>query len=337
MMTNYNSNNFPSSNYRMLKERMSKTSKGFWKVQLIHKLTKRLSQKFNTEDFLMMKHIKKPDQVIPSFIKFTSEKSLLINSQNKIKNKQILESLNRSKFFITTEDINQNILLREKYFSLQREQKKNMYNNFYRHFPYEPQLYNEMQLVCLRGSPRFVPRKFKEVVKDCFEMDRYNKYLKNLKNLHTLNYNFSSAENSQEKEKKKNFDNNRIINSESKKKIFKWEGERNLTEVSDRGVRPKIKGRGREERGERGGELTSALKSHIYKGGNSHKSTNEITNSACVNNYFLNSNNAYTISEPNEFNVNAKRIFEKEYKGELPFIKKEKNPKYVDKYVESEN
>lgn len=167
----------PKIHYKLLKERMSKTSKGFWKVQLIHKLTQKKSEKFNTKDFLLLKSIQKADQVLPSFINFTSEAQIKAK-ENSVKKKKFKEAivLTDHNIFIT----NNNNKIRKN--SSQRQKEQNMFINFYRDFPYEPNLYNEMQFIYLHGNPKFVPRKFKEVVKDCFEMDRYNKYLKTMEN-----------------------------------------------------------------------------------------------------------------------------------------------------------
>ena len=51
----------------------------------------------------------------------------------------------------------------------------------YKNFPYQPYLYNELQFIYLQGNNKLTPRKFKEVVKDCFIMGKYNQFLLNQK------------------------------------------------------------------------------------------------------------------------------------------------------------
>ena len=63
-------NNITHINYKNVKDRMTETSKGFWKVQLIHKLTTKLSMRYNPKDFITLKIIKKSPQKLPSFISF---------------------------------------------------------------------------------------------------------------------------------------------------------------------------------------------------------------------------------------------------------------------------
>ena len=63
----------PFTNYKILKERMSEINKGFWKVQSIHKLSTKLSHKFNTKDFIIMKTFQTTPKYIPPFISFSNE------------------------------------------------------------------------------------------------------------------------------------------------------------------------------------------------------------------------------------------------------------------------
>ena len=62
-------------NYKFLKHRMLEKHKGFWKAQSVHKLELKLSKKFNTKDFLMLKTIQNSPKYIPTFISFSKNKN----------------------------------------------------------------------------------------------------------------------------------------------------------------------------------------------------------------------------------------------------------------------
>ena len=172
------SSKMPFTNYKIVKERMSEINKGFWKVQSIHKLSTKLSHKFNTKDFIIMKTIQRTPKYIPPFISFSNEtRKFNINKNRSIKIKNNY-SKGRTNIFITNE--------RQKHINdiktkNKKELKKKLFLNLYKNFPYEPYLYNELQFIYLQGHNSLIPRKFNEVVKDCFIMDKYNKILLNNK------------------------------------------------------------------------------------------------------------------------------------------------------------
>ena len=62
-------NDMPHMNYKIVKDRMLESSKGFWKVKSIHTLISRLQTKYNPNDFLILNKIKRPDPKLPSFIR----------------------------------------------------------------------------------------------------------------------------------------------------------------------------------------------------------------------------------------------------------------------------
>ena len=168
----------PLTNYRILKEIMTEKNKGFWKVQSIHKLSTKLSHRFNAKDFILMKNIQRGNKFIPPFISFSNEsKKIKLMDKRSIKTQTNHGS--NINIFMTNE--NQNKINIKKIIT-QKENKKKLYLNLYKNFPYEPYIYNELYFIYLQGNNKIIPRKFNEVVKDCFMMDRYNKYLKNKKN-----------------------------------------------------------------------------------------------------------------------------------------------------------
>ena len=169
------SSRMPLTRYKSLKERLAEINKGFWKVQSIHKLSTKLSNKFNTKDFIIMKTIQKTPNYIPPFITFSNESKknrLKINNSERIKLKQ---KENKNNLFLTIQNRKKRSETRIK---TTKENKKKLFLNLYKNFPYEPFLYNELQFIYLQGSNKLIPRKFNEVVKDCFIMDKYNKLLK---------------------------------------------------------------------------------------------------------------------------------------------------------------
>ena len=59
-------------NYKLYKERILEKHKGFWKAQSIHKLKLKLSSKYTTKDYVMLKSIDNSPKLIPSFISFSN-------------------------------------------------------------------------------------------------------------------------------------------------------------------------------------------------------------------------------------------------------------------------
>lgn len=157
-------------NYRNVKERMSETSKGFWKVQSIHKLTAKLKLRYNPKDYIILKTIKKPPPKIPPFIFFEHEKYPKKKLENQ-KNNSCCR-LTVQNFFITSE---KNKTIKET-----EERKNKIFNKIYGKFIYEPYLYNEFQFFCLKREKRLLPRRFKDVVKDCMALREYKNYIKDL-------------------------------------------------------------------------------------------------------------------------------------------------------------
>ena len=177
----------PFTNYKRLKERMSEINKGFWKVQSIHKLSTKLSNRFNTKDFIIMKTIQRTPNYIPPFISFSNESRRFNISQNKsIKMKA--NSKENKNFFLTNESLK---TINGSKIETRKENKRKLFLNLYKNFPYEPYLYNELQFIYLQGNNKLIPRKFKEVVKDCFIMDKYNKLLNKKYNISKFNFNNS--------------------------------------------------------------------------------------------------------------------------------------------------
>ena len=165
----------PFTNYKILKERMSEKNKGFWKVQSIHKLSTKLSHRFNTKDFITMRIIQKNQRYIPPFISFSNESHKFNINKNK---SPIQDSKEKKTVFITNQNQKK---INETKIKAKKEIKKKLYLNLYKNFPYEPYLYNELQFIYLQGNNKLTPRKFNEVVKDCFIMGKYNQFLLNQK------------------------------------------------------------------------------------------------------------------------------------------------------------
>jgi hypothetical protein len=173
-------NNMTHINYKNVKERMTETNKGFWKVQLIHKLTTKLSMRYNPKDFITLKTIKKPPQKLPSFISFEHS-----GSSKKIKKyvqkNNSCPKLTEKDFFIT---VNKKKNENEK---IENEKMKTLYNKIYGKFNYEPFLYNELQFLYLLKEKNLRPRKFKEVVKDSIALKEYINYVSNLQRMKDAN------------------------------------------------------------------------------------------------------------------------------------------------------
>ena len=163
------------TNYKNIRERMSETNKGFWKVQSIHKLTTRLKTRYNPKDFIILKTIKKPPPKIPPFILFAHEENP--KNPKKLKNQKnnSCGTLTVQRIFITGEE-KKNKDIKEK-----NEKTKTLFHKVYGKFDYEPFLYNEFQFLYLQKEKRLLPRKFKDVLKDCIALREYKNYINNLK------------------------------------------------------------------------------------------------------------------------------------------------------------
>lgn len=164
------------TNYKNLRERLVEINKGFWKVQSIHKLSTKLSRRFNTKDYIIMKTIQKTPKFVPPFISFSNESQKFRISKSK--SIKIKHNFNERKNFFLTNESQKKI---DESMNAKKEIKKKLYLNLYQNFPYEPFLYNELQFIYLQGNNKLIPRKFNEVVKDCFLMDKYNKFMNNKK------------------------------------------------------------------------------------------------------------------------------------------------------------
>ena len=160
-------------NYKNVKERMSETSKGFWKVQSIHKLTTKLKMRYNPKDYIILKTIKKPPPKIPPFILFEHEE--MQKKKKKLENQKNSSCgrLTVQNFFITENQ-------KKKYNKETLDKNRTLFNKIYGKFTYEPYLYNEFQFFCLKREKRLLPRKFKDVVKDCIALREYKNYINNL-------------------------------------------------------------------------------------------------------------------------------------------------------------
>lgn len=174
------------NNYRILKERMMEKNKGFWKVQSIHKLQLKLSQKFNAKDFIMLKTIQNNSDTKHSFITYSSDNKFPnLNKRRIIRIKGKSNNKPDTNLFITNENKKNLEETKIKY----KERKKKLYSNLYKGFSYEPYLYNDVNFIYLKGQEGTIPRKFSEVLKDCLIMDKYNNYLNkfNIERIKTLN------------------------------------------------------------------------------------------------------------------------------------------------------
>ena len=167
------SNDMTHINYKALKDRMLETSKGFWKVKSIHKLTTRLQSRYNPRDFILLKTIKKPPPKLPSFISLEHE----INKRNRqLENQKNFSSVNLKvgNFFITG---NEKRIIKKK----KKEEIKNIFDKLFGNFTYEPFLYNDCQFFYMQKEPRLLPRKFNDVIKDCLAFKEYKNYINNIK------------------------------------------------------------------------------------------------------------------------------------------------------------
>lgn len=171
------SNDMTHINYKNLKERMSETNKGFWKVQSIHKLNTKLKMRYNPKDFIILKGIKKPSQKIPSFISFIHEEQPLK------KQKKLEKQKNHSCGQLTTNNIFITDNIKKAIKKEKIEKIKNLFNTIYGKFIYEPYLYNELQFFSLQKEKRLLPRRFKDVVKDCIALREYRKYISSLQKM----------------------------------------------------------------------------------------------------------------------------------------------------------
>ena len=209
--SNYNMTHI---NYKNLKERMSETSKGFWKVQSIHKLTTQLKMRYNPKDYIILKTIKKPPPKIPPFILFEHEVKKHKNLENQKNNS--CGRLTVQNFFITgNEKIKE---IKEK-----KDKEKTLFNKLYGNFSYEPYLYNEFQFFFLKREKRLLPRRFKDVLKDCIAFREYKNYLNNLQKIKDeknmtqkeLNNNESKINNKKSMTMicRRNYNDNEIINN----------------------------------------------------------------------------------------------------------------------------
>ena len=194
---------------------MLEKNKGFWKVQSIHKLQLKLSSRYNTKDYLMLKTIQNTSKFSPSFISFSNENRYSnLNKQRIIKIKDKLSHKPDNKIFITNEN------QKKEEDPKNKNKKKQIYISFYKNFWYEPYLYNELPFIYLRGKDKLAPRKFSEVLKDSFIMDKYNKALMNVK-YNTLNSNNDDKHNyvfTHIKLTDSNEDNNKKISTFSNKR-----------------------------------------------------------------------------------------------------------------------
>ena len=125
----------PFTNYKILKERMSEKNKGFWKVQSIHKLSTKLSHKFNTKDFIIMKTIQRTPKYIPPFISFSNESRKFNISKNRsIKLKDNSKGRNNIKNIFITNDKQKSI--NDIKAKSKKDLKKKLFLNLYKNFPY---------------------------------------------------------------------------------------------------------------------------------------------------------------------------------------------------------
>ena len=159
-------------NYKVSKNRMLESAKGFWKVKTIHTLTNRLKQGYNSKDFIILKTIKKPPPEIPSFISFEHKtKRNLRNIENQ-KNKSS-KNLRAGSFFITGDERRMNRMKNQK----KKEELKIIYRKLFGQFKYEPLLYSDCQFFYMQKEQRLLPRKFKDVIKDCMAFQEYKSHI----------------------------------------------------------------------------------------------------------------------------------------------------------------
>ena len=182
------SKNMTHINYKATKERMLESAKGFWKVKSVHKLTNRLKIRYNPQDFIILKTIKKPDPKLPSFISFEHQINRDITPIENQKNNSYV-NLNFRNFFITG---NNKTINKQK----KKEKLKIIYNKLFGSFTYEPLLYNDCPFFYLQKEKRLLPRKFKDVIKDCLALKEYknciNNYEKGQDNIITTDNNHNN-------------------------------------------------------------------------------------------------------------------------------------------------
>ena len=182
------SKNMTHINYKATKDRMLESAKGFWKVKSVHKLTNRLKIRYNPQDFIILKTIKKPDPKLPSFISFEHQINRDITPIENQKNNSYV-NLNFRNFFITG---NNKTINKQK----KKEKLKIIYNKLFGSFTYEPLLYNDCPFFYLQKEKRLLPRKFKDVIKDCLALKEYknciNNYEKGQDNIITTDNNHNN-------------------------------------------------------------------------------------------------------------------------------------------------
>ena len=163
-------NDMTHINYKAVKERMTISNKGFWKVQSIQRLTTRLQNHYNPKDYILLKTIQKPPLKLPKFISFQHEKRRKLENH---KNNSCI-NLKVGNFFITGNE--------KKLINKQKKQEiKIIFDKLFGKYTYEPFLYNDIQFFYLQKEKRLLPRKFNDVVKDCLAFKEYKNCIKNLK------------------------------------------------------------------------------------------------------------------------------------------------------------
>ena len=166
-------NDMPHMNYKIVKDRMLESSKGFWKVKSIHTLISRLQTKYNPNDFLILNKIKRPDPKLPSFIRLEhgfNRKNRLIENQKNFSS----SNLKVPNFFITSN-------IKKDKIQKKKQEIKNIFDRLFRNYTYEPFLYNDCQFFYLQKEPRLLPRKFNDVIKDCLALKEYENYINSFK------------------------------------------------------------------------------------------------------------------------------------------------------------
>lgn len=165
-------NSMTHINYKAIKDRMLESTKGFWKVQSIHRLTTRLQNRYNPKDYIILKTIKKPPPKLPAFISFEHEEKCKKRNLENNKNNSCA-NLKVGNFFITGNE-------RRLYKPSKKEEIKNIFDKLFKNYTYEPFLYNDFQFFYLKKEKRLLPRKFKDVVKDSLAFREYQNYIQSL-------------------------------------------------------------------------------------------------------------------------------------------------------------
>ena len=167
-----NVNKMTHINYKDLKERMSQILKGFWKVQSIHKLSSQPRIKINNKEYLLL--TPKSLKPTPSFISFCHEEK---HTKQLSKSKSAFTpTFNNKNIFITSNIKRKN----NNNYSNKNQDLNFLYKKIYGKFTYEPYIYNEFQMFCMKRQKEYQPRRFKDVIKDCIAMKEYNNYLNNI-------------------------------------------------------------------------------------------------------------------------------------------------------------